>query len=259
MNEALATTDNNEALEKAILHGDLAKLSRDERVQHYNAVCDSLGLNKLTQPFAYIELQGKLRLYALRSCTEQLRKIHNVSITLHPTEQIGDVYVVRATATMPNGRTDEDMGAVPIKGLQGEKLANALMKTTTKAKRRATLGICGLAFLDESELDTVPAKTHTVGEIHVNDPAGTKELTPNAPKARMDDQGEVVPRPDGGIPDFKVGACEGFRMDDYRNVPPEYLGKLARASLAELVDMFGQDEAQGLQAWARWLTAKVAT
>ena len=35
-------------------------------------------------------------------------------------------------------------------------LANAIMKTETKAKRRATLSICGLGFLDESEIETIP-------------------------------------------------------------------------------------------------------
>jgi hypothetical protein len=55
----------------------------------------------------------------------------------------------------PSGRCDEDIGAVSIKSLQGEALANALMKATTKAKRRATLSICGLSFVDESEIDSI--------------------------------------------------------------------------------------------------------
>jgi hypothetical protein len=43
----------------------------------------------------------------------------------------------------------------------GESRANALMKGTTKAKRRVTLSICGLGGMpDESELDGMPgAKT----------------------------------------------------------------------------------------------------
>ena len=39
----------------------------------------------------------------------------------------------------------------------GESRANAIMKATTKAKRRVTLSICGLGGMpDESELDTMP-------------------------------------------------------------------------------------------------------
>jgi hypothetical protein len=35
-------------------------------------------------------------------------------------------------------------------------LANALMKAETKSKRRVTLSICGLGFLDETEADSIP-------------------------------------------------------------------------------------------------------
>ena len=54
------------------------------------------------------------------------------------------------------GREDEATGVVNIKGLGGEALANALMKAETKAKRRLTLSIVGLGFLDESEVEGLP-------------------------------------------------------------------------------------------------------
>jgi hypothetical protein len=44
-----------------------------------------------------------------------------------------------------------------IKGLQGDALANALMKAETKSKRRVTLSICGLGMLDETEMETIPS------------------------------------------------------------------------------------------------------
>ena len=43
-----------------------------------------------------------------------------------------------------------------MQNLKGEALANAMMKAETKAKRRATLSICGLALLDELEVETIP-------------------------------------------------------------------------------------------------------
>jgi hypothetical protein len=52
---------------------------------------------------------------------------------------------------------DAAKGAVSVQGLKGEALANALMKAETKAKRRATLSICGLGFLDETEIEDIPA------------------------------------------------------------------------------------------------------
>ena len=47
-------------LEKVVIEGDLEKLSATERMEYYEKVCDSLGLNPLTRPFDYIKLSGKL-------------------------------------------------------------------------------------------------------------------------------------------------------------------------------------------------------
>ncbi|OWY63822.1 hypothetical protein B7486_50840, partial [cyanobacterium TDX16] len=140
-----------------MIGGDLSQLSNSDRLSYYSRLCESLGLNALTQPFAYIRLNGKLKLYALREATEQLRKIHNVSLRINSRELVADsIYVVTAQASLPDGRCDESIGAVSITGLQGEALANAVMKAETKSKRRVTLSICGLAFLDETEVDSIP-------------------------------------------------------------------------------------------------------
>ena len=40
--------------------------------------------------------------------------------------------------------------------LKGEAKANAVMKAETKAKRRVTLSICGMGWVDESEIDSIP-------------------------------------------------------------------------------------------------------
>lgn len=161
MNTELAKKEDKTAvLERVLLHGDLSKLSPQERLNHYISVCEDLGLNPKMKPFEYITLNGKMVLYALRSCTEQLRQIHKVSLNITSRETIGDVYVVSARAKTSE-REDESTGAVNIKGLHGEALANAYMKAETKAKRRVTLSICGLAFLDEAEVGSIPgAKSH---------------------------------------------------------------------------------------------------
>lgn len=144
------------AQESAIVQGDLSKLSNEERTAYYNAVCESLGLNPLTKPFQYLNLSGKLTLYATRDCADQLRKSNRVSITITKREQIGDLLFVTAQATLPDGRCDESTGAVSIAGLRGENLANAYLKVETKAKRRVTLSICGLGWLDETEVQDIP-------------------------------------------------------------------------------------------------------
>lgn len=146
-------------IENVITKGDLAKLSAEERTRYYVAVCDSIGVNPMTQPFAYITLNNKLTLYALRNCTDQLRLNRGVSVEDMSESEREGVYVVTCKVKDKDGRTDAAKGAVSVAGLRGEALANAIMKCETKAKRRATLSICGLGMLDEAEVDTIPNAT----------------------------------------------------------------------------------------------------
>lgn len=144
------------SIERMLIQGDLGTLSESDRISYYSKVCESLGLNPLTQPFAYIKLNGKLCLYAKRECTEQLRKIYGVSINVTARELVQDTYVVTARATLPSGRCDESIGAVGLGQTSGDARANLIMKAETKAKRRVTLSICGLGLLDETEVETIP-------------------------------------------------------------------------------------------------------
>ena len=183
-------------VEKVLIGGDLAQLTPDQRLSYYNTLCVSLGLNSLTQPFQYIVLNGKLQLYAKKDCTEQLRKIHGVSITQVDPKQIGDLVVVVADAADSSGRVDSSTGAVAVKGvvgkdrqgnkftydLTGEELANAMMKCETKAKRRVTLSICGLGMLDETEVDTLRQQGVAT------EPAGNKWEAPNPTSPRPTSQ-----------------------------------------------------------------------
>lgn len=156
-----------QALEAYIAAGDIERLDSGQRIALYRAVCDSLGLNPLTQPFQYLRLSGKTVLYATKSCTEQLRQIHGVSVTSMQKEVFGDILVVTVAVREKGGREDIATGSVCLKGLGGENLSNAYMKAETKAKRRATLSICGLAVLDESETESIAgAERRTVEELH---------------------------------------------------------------------------------------------
>ncbi len=152
-------------LERVIAVGDLSKLSPDERFTYYMNVCESLRLNPATQPFAYVSVQGGLKLYATKTATDQLRHLYGITIRFEEPVKMGDVLHVKAHAAMPSGRSDEDVGAVSLGG-RGEAVANAIMKCHTKAKRRVTLGICGLGgFSDESELETMPGATKVDMEV----------------------------------------------------------------------------------------------
>ncbi len=153
------TEINKKAIESALMDGDLSKLSPEERLAHYQSVCETIGLNPLTQPFQYITLNGKLKMYALKGATDQLRKIYQIDCQLTKTEYSEDIYIVTCKVTDSKGRTDEDMGFAKVAGLKGDMLGNAILKAVTKSKRRATLSMCGLGMLDEDEIKTIKEDT----------------------------------------------------------------------------------------------------
>jgi hypothetical protein len=162
--QSRSVDDIGSIMESLIAQGDLAKLTPGERVQYYNHLCSSLGLNPITRPFEYIILKGKLTLYARKDATEQLRKMYGISITKMEEEVLEGLYKVKAHARTVDGRMDVSTGVVAIRNLQGEDLANALMKAETKAKRRVTLSICGLGMLDETEVGSIPGAQMIEGE-----------------------------------------------------------------------------------------------
>src|SRR6516165_7311992 len=157
MNTPVKAAPAADIMESVLIKGDLARLTPDERVTYYNAVCKSIGLNPLTQPLAYMNLQGRLQLYAKRDAADQLRQLRNVSIEILRQGLTEDLYSVHVQATDAHGRKDEDLGVVPLPAnVKGEFRANMILKAVTKAKRRVTLSICGLGFLDETEVESIP-------------------------------------------------------------------------------------------------------
>lgn len=176
-------------IENAMLTGDLSQLSSEQRLNYYGKLCQSLGLNPLTKPFEYISFKGKTVLYAKKDATEQLRASRKISLSIIQREHFQDVYIVTAKAITPDGRSDESTGVVEIGNLKGSELANAIMKAETKAKRRVTLSVCGLGFLDESELETIPEGKATQykalpiikeydSDIHAEPPKVTQKQEP---------------------------------------------------------------------------------
>ena len=154
--EAVIARPSEDALiESLALRGDISMLKAVDKVAYYRAMCERLGLDPMSQPFLPLKLNGKEVLYAARSATDQLARLHNVTREVISREQISDVYIVKVRASLPSGRFEESIGAVSIGGLKGEALANALMKCETKSKRRSTLALLGLGMLDESEIETI--------------------------------------------------------------------------------------------------------
>jgi hypothetical protein len=157
-----------EVIERVVGSGDLGKMTAQDRVAFYWRTCESMGLNPMTRPFEFITLNGKLTMYARKDATDQLRKLNGVSVTSIERSKDDELGLLTVTVSGrdKSGREDQATGVVTTKGLSGEALANAVMKAETKAKRRLTLSLVGLGFLDESEIEGATADVDpTTGEL----------------------------------------------------------------------------------------------
>lgn len=142
-------------IESLVIGGDLGGLNNQQRVAYYNYRCNQAGLDPSAKPFDVLKLNGKTVLYANAGCTQQLCQIHGLSPIIVSKDVVDGIFCVVSRVTGA-GRTTENMGAVPVGGVKGDALANAMMKAITKAHRRTILMHCGLGMLDETEVETIP-------------------------------------------------------------------------------------------------------
>jgi hypothetical protein len=158
MNQIAKTNGNGlapEIISALVVGGDLKGLTNEQRISYYKYRCQQVGLDPSAKPFDLLTLNGKQVLYANAGCTQQLCQIHGLSPTITGRDLVNGIYCVTSRVT-GGGRTTENMGAVPVEGLKGDNLANAMMKAITKAHRRTILMHCGLGMLDELEVETIP-------------------------------------------------------------------------------------------------------
>lgn len=152
-----------EIIQSLVLNGDMSKLNQAQQLQYYSAMCQRIGVDPAAQPFGLIKLQGKLVLYANRSCAQQLNFLHKLSHSITAREVVNDIYVVQCRTSDGTGRFVDSLGAVDIAGKAGETLANLYMKSETKAKRRGTLDFCGLGITSVDEIDNIEKYTFVEG------------------------------------------------------------------------------------------------
>lgn len=198
-NTAIANhEDASAALSHILGTGDLAQLSDEQRVGHYLDVCQSLGLNPRTRPFDWIEFYDpetkgkKLTLYPNRSCAEQLRRQHQISIRVVRREPVGELFVVEVEGTTPTGRVGTASKYVSVldrqgQRLRGNQLANAYMKAETGAFRRLTFSMVGMASppdLDELSRPKVVVVDGT-GRVLDNPTEEQKALAADPDMARV--------------------------------------------------------------------------
>jgi hypothetical protein len=168
-----------ETMAALVAGGDCSRLTPGQRTAYYSARCDAAGLDPRAQPFAFMRLNGKEVLYALKAASDQLAAKHGVRMTIVSQTTEDGIRVVTVRAEAKDGRQTDEIGAVPVKGLVGDALCNAMMKAVTKAKRRAVLSLCGLGMLDETEAESIPqAQPIRSVEAEVLPPAGKIEAPP---------------------------------------------------------------------------------
>lgn len=155
MSNELRTLDQA-TIAKLVLKGDMNGLTDAQKVDYYSYRCQQAGLDPAAKPFDILTLNGKMILYANAACTQQLTSNRKLSHQVTNRELVDGIYCVFVRVTDTDGRSTENMGAVPIESLKGEAKANAMLKATTKAIRRAVLAHCGLGMMDETETETIP-------------------------------------------------------------------------------------------------------
>src|ERR671936_733109 len=110
-------------IEQVLVGGDLAQLTPARRPRYSLEPCRSLRLNPLTRPFEYLNIGGKLTLYARKDATDQLRRLHGISVEIVDREQVGE---------------DDGAGRPPIEALPAPRpAANTPQRRAVEAMLRA--------------------------------------------------------------------------------------------------------------------------
>ena len=255
--------DLGPGIKTALDAGSVDRLTQDEQSELLGALCESLNLNPLTRPFQLINFQGKTTIYATKDCTEQLRRIYSISAKCVKKEMVdGGVYEVEVEVSDIHGRTDFASGGVAVsKSTTGDPLANARMKAETKAKRRATLSICGLGLLDESEIETLPGEVKFVdvqpeAAKPVRQPPGEGKAEP-AQTGAVDEaklkEVEKNPEPElGGV--IMSEEAKAKAEEEKKKPPPKHI-TIAQSKL--LFKPLTKDQVPDFKRFLTWVSAEV--
>lgn len=125
--------------------GACNNLSPDQQAEYKTFLCAKMGVSPLLQPIDLIPTKNGLRPYLNKGAAELIRDERKISITDIEVSEKNGMFVAICKVRAMNGRVDCDMGACQ----KGNEPENSLMKAVTKAKRRATLSMCGLGAIIE--------------------------------------------------------------------------------------------------------------
>ena len=146
-----------EILADAVAAGkDTTSLSRDDRSALLVGLARKLGLNPLSGAVMFLKTNGRETLYVTKSGTDQIAAREKLRReTIRGPEVITmegkKLVLCQVRASHPDGRSEVSTATLLL-----ADVVNDLMKCETKAKRRATLSVCGLGLLAEDEIETIP-------------------------------------------------------------------------------------------------------
>ena len=128
--------------DKVMLEGDYSKLTQPERSLFIRMQCKRAGLAPDLNPIMFIPAGGKLVPYMKKGAAEQLRAKHNLNAEVTEKWIDNNCVHVQVRVVGPDGRFEDDIGSSIATATDSYKMA------ITQAKRRATLGFCGMGALD---------------------------------------------------------------------------------------------------------------
>lgn len=165
-------TKQQEALVKATLSQDWGRTNDQVKVRFIAHLCNQLSIPAVMNPFIFIKTKNGQKLYTPSEGAYLIASKNRISTKIKDRsyDKERQIYSVTVECSTPDGRTSEDIGHMFLGGLQGENLANAMMKAETKAKRRAILSTVGLSVLTEDAIPYVTSDSVVrPGEVEIVD------------------------------------------------------------------------------------------
>jgi hypothetical protein len=186
MSEMPAKYEAEPAVVEQLIRGDVSSVPREALLRYVFTFCERVGISPLAVPFSLMKTQRGMQLVANRNFYDAVASKYTVS-----RECVGEgffegtkLYFTRYRATTPDGRVTEDMALVDTAGLNGNDLANAIMKAHTKGRNRVTRAHLGFPFPDETEAETVPgASVVSINEVPNGGNGEPPAAEPEPPKA----------------------------------------------------------------------------
>ncbi len=187
LDDALAGGLAADALLSAVASGkDTRALSNDDRRALLASLNRQLGLNPLSGGVTFLLTNGRETLYVTKQGTDQIarrEKLTRETLKGPCVETMEGVKVVicQVRVKHPDGRAETCTATLPF---SAGGIVNDLMKVETKAKRRATLSLCGLGMLAEDEIETIPGARTVPADVLAEPVVVAPPLTPRGPSAR---------------------------------------------------------------------------